>query len=347
MNIVILGAGALGQWIGSKLIGGGHEVTFIARPPYYEALQDKLTIIEGDAQKTANDLKVYKSLDDMPPVYRKFDLIVLTVKSYNTTEVIESVMRCTSPATPLITFQNGIGNEEAISNVLQRDRIYSGACTVAVYSPAPGTIVAATGGGVAIAPTERNQNPYVIAEPFTNSEFKTRVLPDYKIMKWSKLLLNILGNATSAILDMPPEKILERPDIFKIEIEAFKEALSVIINSKMRIVSLPGYNVPVMASLLVWLPSFIVKPVLCKKIAKARGDKMPSLHVDLARGKGKSEVDYLNGVVVKAAKEIGYAAPINDLITKTLKGIVEGQIPWDKYRKKPEVFASMFPILHQ
>ena len=59
---------------------------------------------------------------------------------------------------------------------------------------------------------------------------------------------------------------------------------------------------------------------------------MPSLHIDLSRGKGKSEVEYLNGAVVRYAQELGLDAPVNRALHAVLMGIVKGEIPWEEYR---------------
>lgn len=63
---------------------------------------------------------------------------------------------------------------------------------------------------------------------------------------------------------------------------------------------------------------------------------MPSLHMDLSRGKGKSEVDYLNGAVVRRAQELGLDAPANRALHTVLMGIVKGEIPWEAYRSQPQ-----------
>jgi 2-dehydropantoate 2-reductase len=63
---------------------------------------------------------------------------------------------------------------------------------------------------------------------------------------------------------------------------------------------------------------------------------MPSLHMDLSRGKGKSEVEYLNGAVVRYAQELGLDVPVNRTLHTVLMGIVKGEIPWEEYRGQPQ-----------
>jgi 2-dehydropantoate 2-reductase len=101
-------------------------------------------------------------------------------------------------------------------------------------------------------------------------------------------------------------------------------------------VSLPGYPVPLFAWALCSLPAWLLRPIFQRVIVPGRGGKMPSLHIDLSKGKGKSEVEYLNGAVVRYAQELGLDAPVNRTLHAVLMGIVQGGIPWEEYRGRPD-----------
>jgi 2-dehydropantoate 2-reductase len=73
---------------------------------------------------------------------------------------------------------------------------------------------------------------------------------------------------------------------------------------------------------------------------KGRGEKMPSFHIDLHSGRGKSEVDYLNGAVVSYGQQAGVAAPVNDWLCQTLLDQISGKIPLDEYAHQPEKLLS-------
>jgi len=162
-----------------------------------------------------------------------------------------------------------------------------------------------------------------------------RLFPDGPNMKWSKLLTNLLANATSAILDMTPAEIIAHRVVYKVEIAMLRECLAVMRGHAHSVVDLPGVRVRALAAATRW-PLWISRPLLAGAVGRGRGGKMPSLHIDLHSGRGKSEVAYLHGAVVRAGAEIGIATPINKLLTDTLVAMADGQIPLEAYARRPE-----------
>jgi 2-dehydropantoate 2-reductase len=86
---------------------------------------------------------------------------------------------------------------------------------------------------------------------------------------------------------------------------------------------------------MYWLPGAALHLLFRRLIASGRGDKMPSLHLDLLKGKPKSEVDFLNGAVVEHARRIGLQVPVNQALYRTLKALVSGKTPWTEFRGQP------------
>jgi 2-dehydropantoate 2-reductase len=84
------------------------------------------------------------------------------------------------------------------------------------------------------------------------------------------------------------------------------------------------------------LPLWLSKPLLGRAAGGGRGDKMPSFHIDLHSGRGKSEVDFLHGAVVRAGEKTGVPTPVNRLLTETLLALTNGEIILEKYARKPE-----------
>jgi len=266
-----------------------------------------------------------------------FDLVVLTVKAYNTTEAAVQVEPLARRGVPILVLQNGVGGEEAAAAVLDGGTILSAVITLSVEVLEPGLVrLATTRGGIGLAPTALGQSVAELAQVFREAGFRTAVYLDYRTMKWSKLLLNIIANASPAILDMLPDQILADSRLFALEQVAFREAVAAMTALGLRPVSLPGYPVPLFAWALCCLPAWPLRPILRRVIVPGRGGKMPSLHMDLSQGKIKSEVEYLNGAVVRCAQELGLDAPVNRALHAVLMGIVRREIPWEKYRGQPE-----------
>jgi 2-dehydropantoate 2-reductase len=159
---------------------------------------------------------------------------------------------------------------------------------------------------------------------------------DYRALKWSKALLNILGNATAAILDMPIAEVFADKRMIHLERRAFLEALAVMDHAGMKVVDLPRHPVAVLAAAIRRMPAALLDPLLRKLIAGGRGHKPPSLHIDLAHGNPRSEGAFLNGAIARAAEEAGVDAPVNRALWETLRAIAAGEVAWDEYRRKPE-----------
>ena len=103
----------------------------------------------------------------------------------------------------------------------------------------------------------------------------------------------------------------------------------------LKVYNLPG--VPVKALVLASrLPLWVSKPFLSRIAGSGRGAKMPSFHIDLYSGRGKSEVGYLHGVVVREGKKLNIPTPVNELLTKTLLSLTNKDIPLDEYAGQPE-----------
>ena len=132
----------------------------------------------------------------------------------------------------------------------------------------------------------------------------------------------MMGNATSAILDQPPAQLFADARVVDIEIAAWREALAVMAAARIPPVNLGSYPFGWLAPLIRSAPNSLLRPILCRQVSGARGDKMPSLQIDLHQGKHKSEIGLLNGAIVKRGKAVGVATPVNTLLTDTVTSLI-------------------------
>ena len=123
-------------------------------------------------------------------------------------------------------------------------------------------------------------------------------------MKWSKLVANLVGNATSAIVGRPPAEVYADPLGYEVERLQVREAIAVIRRSGLRVVALPGADVRLL-DLATRLPAAIARPILSRVVGGARGGKAPSLLLTAQSGAERSEVEWLNGAVARAATDLG------------------------------------------
>jgi 2-dehydropantoate 2-reductase len=154
-------------------------------------------------------------------------------------------------------------------------------------------------------------------------------------MKWSKLLANLVGNATSAIVDRPPAELYGEPDVFSIERRQLLEALAVMRRLGLAPVALPGADVRLLAT-GVRLPPIIARPILRRVVGGARGGKDPSLRIHTRSDSGPSEVDWLNGSVARAAERLGGAAPVNRRLETLLHEVLADPARREWFRGRPD-----------
>ena len=225
-----------------------------------------------------------------------------------------------------LSLQNGVGNEAAIVQIVGKDRVIAGTITTPVSSPAPATIrVDRPQYGLGLGdPAYAALSSYgdELADALGRAGFTVTRYADAEGMKWTKLLMNMVGNATCAILGAPPEEVFAQNAIVDLEIEAWREALRVMAQADITPQNVDSYPFRILAPAIRYAPKPLLRAGLRKQIGGARGGKMPSLYLDLASGKGKSEVPWLNGAVVDLGRAVRVATPVNTCLTETLLALV-------------------------
>jgi 2-dehydropantoate 2-reductase len=281
-------------------------------------------------------------LDDLSPPY---DFILLAVKTPDVAAALEQLASRAELTTDahIVTLQNGIGSEEQVAPVFGPERVIAGTITIPIQVPAPGVIeVSKAKGGLGLAPVQPGQPVDRLADALDQAGLTTATYTDYRAMKWSKLLLNIVNNAASAILDLPPADLIARTDLFDLEIGALREAATVMKAHGIEAIKLPGYPVDWLARLAGagWLPAAVARAILRPFMRSGRGTKMPSLQLDLAAGRACSEIESLNGAIVRAGQSAGVPTPINQALTDILTGLVSGELAWADYQQKPAMLLA-------
>ncbi len=327
MKILVYGAGAVGGYLGGKLALGGHQVTLVSRPETADAIaRDGLHIVEGDRTHVA-PVAVVGALAEAFAGEPRYDLIILSMKSYDLTEAAGRLAAiCPDPAQVMGT-QNGIGVEEIVADLFGAEQVLAGAVTIPISRVGPSRLlVEREGRGLGLAPVAPGRPIDEWAATFREAGIRAGAQADYRAMKWSKAFLNIMGNATSAILNRPPAQLYRQGVVFDLEMGMLRETLAVMRRLGIAVINLPGATARPLARSLAYVPRFLLRPVFTQVIVHGRGDKMPSFHIDLASGKGQSEVAFHNGAIAAAAKRTGMAAPINAALNYVLTSLAQGRM---------------------
>jgi 2-dehydropantoate 2-reductase len=353
LNLLVFGAGAIGTYIGGSLARRGHRITFIEQPEAAAQIQHHGLRLDLSAARPKQS-----SLPSEPPTFTlepstfgcstslaealargPFDVAIFALKSYDTQAVLDNLQDISDSLPPFLCLQNGVENEAALESVLGARRVIAGTVTSAIGRRLVGDIVLERLRGIGIAaghPVSRR-----LEDAMNDAGLNARLYPSAQAMKWSKLLTNLLANATSAILDMTPAEVFAHPGLYRIEIEALREALRVMAAQRYAVVDLPGTPVRLLA-LGSRLPPSLSRPLMERFAGKGRGGKMPSFHIDLHSGRGKSEVIYLNGAVVRTGAPLGVPAPVNQLLTDTLLNLTSGVLSMGTFRRQPEKLLELY-----
>ena len=348
LKILTFGAGAIGTYIGGSLALAGHQVVFLERPAKVDELRarglrldltlDKRRATQDASAVDSSSFVIVSSLEEALR-YGPFDVALFALKSFDTQAALEGLKPFADKMPPILCLSNGVSNEQVIAEALGNDKVIYGTVTTAIGRRAAGDIVLEKLRGVGIAKGHILSEKLVAV--FEGASLNARLYEDAASMKWSKLLTNLIANPTSAILDMTAAQIFANNRLSKLEIDMLKECLAVVAAQGLTIVDLPGTPVRALA-FATTLPLWLSKPLLGRAAAGGRGQKMPSFHIDLHSGRGKSEVEYLHGAVVHAGVKFNVPTPVNKVLTETLLALTNKEIPLEEFAHKPEKLLAKF-----
>lgn len=337
MKILIYGAGAVGGYLGAKLLQQNHEVTLVAREVTAELINlNGLTITEDGSRHTVQPL-VVTSLVQAFNEEQTYDLIILGMKSYDLPTALDQLVAFCPEPNQIMTTENGIGIEEPWVKQFGAERVLAGSVTIPLRKETSDHIVVEKDDrGLGLAPTMPKQNIKRWVSLFRKTRISTDMFADYEEMKWSKVLLNIMGNATAAILNRRPGLIYKSDLMFEVEIRMLRETLDVMKAKKLDVVDLPGASAKRLAFGVKRMPKTVLRPIMANLVTNGRGDKMPSFQMDLTSSKGKSEVIYHNGAIAEAGQAVGKPAPINAALNEILVKLTLEALDWREFDGRPK-----------
>jgi 2-dehydropantoate 2-reductase len=318
LRVLAFGAGAIGTYVGGSLALAGHQVVFLESPAVAEELRGRGLRLDlsadqrraQDAYTLASPACLFASSLEEALKYGPFDVGLFALKSFDTAGALEGMQPFAEKLPPVIygTVTTAVGRRAAGDIVLERLR------------------------GVGVAAGHPLSESLV---PVLDAAYLNCRLYDHALsMKWSKLLTNLLANPTSAILDMTAAQVFADRKLYRLEIAMLRECLAVMDAQGLKVVDLPGTPVRALA-FAARLPVWLSKPFVARAAGAGRGGKMPSFHIDLHSGRGKSEVEYLHGAVVRAGERTGTPTPVNKILTETLLKLTRREIPLEEFAHQP------------
>jgi 2-dehydropantoate 2-reductase len=310
--VLVMGAGAVGCWIGGCLAVAGVPVTFVGRPRVLEALRQHglvLTDLDGGRRTLAADSL---TLAAAPAVGSAPTLVLLCVKSGATADAAAQLERALPAGSLVVSMQNGVSNAALARSSAPALTVRAGMVPFNVVELGPGRYHRATSGTLAA-----ESHPALLAwQPvFDAAGVPLTLHADLAPLQWGKLLLN-LNNAVNALSGLPLRAQLLQRDHRMCMAALIAEALAALKAAGIapaKLTPLPPAALPA----ALRLPTSIFRLLAFRMLridAKARS----SMADDLTHGK-PTEVDALCGEVVRLAHRHGIAAPVNERISELVR----------------------------
>ena len=291
MKIAVMGAGAVGCFYGGMLARGGHEVVLIGRPAHVEAITKRGGL---RFESAIFDGVIPLKADTEPSAVAGADVVLFCVKSADTEEAGRQIAPHLMSDAVVISLQNGVDNAERLAAVIERSVVPS-VVYVAAGMGGPGHIQHHGRGDLIIGPSPRSED---IAKTFAESAIPTTVSDEVLARLWDKLIINCAYNALSAIAQLPYGRLFE--------VKATQEVMESVIIECIAVASALG---------------IAVSPDIRDKtfaLVKVMPDQYASTAQDLARGR-PTEIDYLNGHVVRMGARCGIPTPSNLVLQVAVK----------------------------
>ncbi len=295
-KVAVMGAGAVGCYFGGMLARAGHEVVLITRPQHVEAIAEAGLRMET---QTFGE-HVHMAASSEPSAVHGAKLVLFCVKSTDTESAGALIQPHLASDALVLTLQNGVDNADRLRTVLSGTAVAAAVVYVAVEMAGPGHVKHHGRGELLIETSSASQ---AIAQALIAAGVPTEISDNVRGALWAKLILNCAYNAVSAITQLPYGKTVAGAGIQDVMRDVVAECLAVAQAEGVQITGDMHAAV--------------------EKLADSMPNQYSSTAQDLARGK-RSEIDYLNGLIVKRGAALGIATPANRVLWALVK-LMEGK----------------------
>jgi 2-dehydropantoate 2-reductase len=298
MKVTILGTGAMACLLGARMADKA-DLTLLGswRTGIFAIRRDGIRC-ESAAGLTA--VRVGATAD--PSECRDSDLLIVAVKSYQTRRAVARARDILKPGGLALTLQNGLGNDELLRGVFGAERAAAGIAVLGANMTAPG-VVRQCGGEIRIQ-LENHPRIAPAADLFRSAGFDVRIADDLRSLQWGKLVLNSALNPLGALLRATNETFAERA--------AARAAYLAVIRESAAVAAAAGIDLP-----------YADPQAYALEAARATAGNRVSMLQDVENGR-PTEIDVINGAVVRAAEEAGAPAPWNRMLVQLIRAAEKG-----------------------
>ncbi|MGB3424310.1 MAG: 2-dehydropantoate 2-reductase [Castellaniella sp.] len=299
MKIAIIGCGAMGSVYAGLLAGAGHEVLAIDRgAAHVEAINRDGLIVEGASGHRCVRLRASQSV----PVGETAELVILAVKSAAAGAAARAARSLVGPHTRVVAIQNGLGAADEVVQAIPPGQLIvgiAGGFGASVRGPGHvhhnGMQVIRLGAYAGLP----LQDVRAVVSVWEGAGFKAEAAEDIAVMQWDKLICNVAYSAPCALTGMSVGEAMDDPELGPVSRAAAIEAWEI---ARARGVVLT-FDDPV---------------AHVRAFAARMPDAKPSMLLDHLAGR-YSEIDYINGAIVREAGRAGRVAPVNETLTRLVR----------------------------
>lgn len=309
-----MGAGAIGCWLGGRLAASGAEVVLVGRARLRdEVAAHGLTLTEIDGTTTRVAPAAVTCATD-PSAVADCAVVLVAVKSGQTREAAVSLASVVGDHALVVSMQNGVRNADVIRDALPGRVVLGGIVGFNVRSLGEGAFRRATSGPLVI---EAHDDPRLVelAALLRAGGFDLELAPDIRAVQWSKLVMN-LNNAISALSDRPTRELIFSPGYRRVLRALMRESIDVLRAADVKPGRLGVLPVTIFPAVLS-LPTPLLRLVARAQL-KIDPEARSSMWEDISRGR-PTEVDELNGEIVRLAASCGATAPLNARIVALVR----------------------------
>ncbi len=307
-STAVVGAGAVGCYFGAMLARAGHPVTLIGRPAHVQAMQAQGLQLQR-AGVPAESLRVTATTD--LAAVRGTGLVLFCVKSPDTETTARELAPLLDDDALVLSLQNGVDNADTIARHVVKPAVAPAVVYVAAAMAAPG-VVAHFGRGDLVIGSRPGADVgaarlQAVVDLFAGAQVPVKVSPDVTGDLWQKLLANCAWNALSAITQRTYGEVAAQAETLEVRRAVVREAVAVA--------AAQGRTIDFEAAM-----------VAIERLAPAMPKTYSSTAQDLARGK-PSEIDHLNGYLVRQGATLGVPTPVNQALLALVKLAESARLP--------------------
>ena len=302
MKIAIVGPGAIGCLLGGLLSRAGHEVWLIDRRPERAASLDQLGVsISGVAGEFNAAVRATAS----PTEAGIAELVVVAVKSYDTAAAAQAARPLVGSQTTVLTVQNGLGNIEALQSRLGSDRVVAGVTSLGATQLGPGQVQHTGRGATVIGELEGRVTDRLkeIAGALSSAGLEVETTTDVVSALWGKLAVNAGLNAVATLARVRNGSLVQSDSLLGLLRSAVREVEAVAGAKR---IEMPEPDMAARA----------------EEVCRQTADNTNSMLQDV-RQRRRTEVEAINGAVVRQGKAVGVATPVNAVLVALIPGLEE------------------------